>query len=306
MPVAHVIQIIRPNPAAPISKHWTTYAVYLGAALSSLLTLHFFFLRRWRPFRVLGKALVTCCGCCGRAKTPKSKGRKVASDKGRPGTRGKARKFEYESDIGDDSGEAEGYEEMRRRHAQPVHVNVVLDPRYLASAHYSLPAAALASAAAVGTVPTTLSHPPGALFTAKGDPIPPVLDPHAIFHSPSTLTFPPSALSSSHPNHLPHSSHLPRAAQRTLATDRRTLTRLLALDAFFTVGWVVLFVFTLKVPMSSSCPPGKYGGWCNAYNVAKAAGCGLALVSAIAFGLDIQDVRELGQVRRASDKVCWF
>jgi len=195
-----------------------------------------------------------------------------------------------------------GYEEMRRRHAQPVHVNVVLDPRYLASAHSSLPASALASAAAVGSVPTTtLSHPPGALFTAKGDPIPPVLDPHAMFHSPSTLAFPPSVFSSSPPKHLP--PHLPRAAQRTLATDRRTLTRLLTLDAFFTVAWVVLFVFTLKVPMSLSCPPGKYGGWCNAYNVAKAAGCGLALMSAIAFGLDIQDVRELGRVRRASSKV---
>lgn len=205
--------------------------------------------------------------------------------------------FGYESDL---SGEADR-EEMRGRRIQPVHVNVALDPRYITSAHPSLSGSALASAVALGTVPTTArSHPPGALFTAEGDPIPPTPHPHALFHPPSVLTFPSNIPSSSHPTSLPH---LSRTAKRSIATDRRTLTRLLVLDAFFAVGWGVLVVLAFMLPTSLNCPPGKYGGWCNAYNITKAAGCGLALLSVVAFGLDVRDIAELGRVRKASSRL---
>lgn len=214
-----------------------------------------------------------------------------------PARRGKAGKYEDSDMVGNDGDEDE--EEMRRRHSHPVHVNVVVDPRYLASAHPSL--SALASAAAMEA---TASHPPGALFTADGDPIALAPHSHALFHTPSTLTLPSSLLPSSHhPTSSSSSPFLSRAAKRTLATDRRTLTRLLTLDAFFTVGWGALFVLTLMLPKSLSCPPGKYEGWCNAYNVAKAAGLGLALVSIAAFGLDVNDARELGRVQQRSGRV---
>lgn len=315
-------QIFRPKPAPPISTHWSTYALYITSVLSALLSAHFFFLRRWTPFRVLGKALFTCCGCCGRRKGRRgnAKGREIAGKySGARGTKTQRRQSREEDSDDDDD------EIMRQR---PVHVNLVMDPRYFPSSGAGAgPGATLPTSLPAASTPFHPSHPPGALFTAKGDPIPPstATSPPFLSHYSSglSLSAPPKSLlsgpSSYHlapgdPNmrgHQPPTFPLSRTVRRhlrmTLSIDRRTLTRLLLLDSFFALGWGTLFILTLFFLHTKDasgkpyvCKPGAFGGWCNAYNTIRAAGCVLSAFSLVAFWLDVRDVRALNQVKRAT------
>jgi len=72
---------------------------------------------------------------------------------------------------------------------------------------------------------------------------------------------------------------------------RKELKWLLFTDTIFFFLWSVEFVWTL---IREKCPPGGFNGWCNAYNVASAGACFLALV----FGLNVFfDVKDLHQSR---------
>lgn len=264
----YALLFLHPNPKAPPEEKWQTYALYGYSVLSTILMLHWFFLRRWRPFRILAKNVASCCGCCRRGK---SKRRKEAMMKGRGGKPIKKNSAASSDEESDENG---AYEQAR----QPVLVNVVLDPRYLTSAHPS----AMASHPSLSLPPAS---GPAALFDAAGDPIP-------IPSAPVAPSFIPSF-----PVTQARTTRADRVSWKKLRTDRRTLNRLTTLDILLVLTWSTIFVLLF----SSKCSPGSFQGWCNAYNTGRAAALIIALLSLVGVLLDIQDVRALNWIRRVRD-----
>ncbi|KZV90097.1 hypothetical protein EXIGLDRAFT_838040 [Exidia glandulosa HHB12029] len=74
----------------------------------------------------------------------------------------------------------------------------------------------------------------------------------------------------------------------------RTFTkRLIAFDIVMILLWGGAFVLATFV--GKNCPPGKYAGWCDAYNLALAGSCLLVICFGLSAFFDIRDLRMSAQ-----------
>ncbi|KZV92161.1 hypothetical protein EXIGLDRAFT_769245 [Exidia glandulosa HHB12029] len=53
--------------------------------------------------------------------------------------------------------------------------------------------------------------------------------------------------------------------------------------------------FVLATFVGKNCPPGKYAGWCDAYNLALAGSCLLVICFGLSAFFDIRDLRMSAQ-----------
>jgi hypothetical protein len=68
---------------------------------------------------------------------------------------------------------------------------------------------------------------------------------------------------------------------------RAHLRRIMAFDVLALGAWAAAFVYLLTGPR---CPPNTCAGWCDAWNVASAAACFLALAFGFAVFFDVKDL----------------
>jgi hypothetical protein len=327
---------VHPSPKAPPqvgSFVWSTYLLYGLSIISALLVLHFFVLRRTQFVREIGTGTLKCCGGRGDRRLG-APGRRNRADRrgnqrrifggGKKHPRGAVRGYDH--GWNDSSSDEDDYGRGR----QPVHVNVMIDPRYFGGSLPSLPAPL-----PPGSLPFT-KDPDGSLSwkdASSASPLPP-----AFLQHPRSTYFPSSSYGGdggaggaiSVPGVSPfltpsmtaltaqQSGGAPRAigrrarrAQRFVqVTDQDTVFKLMMLDLFFGLSWVAVFIYLVLRSSASAaqasgggsayCPPGGFGGWCNGYNTARAAGLLLGLASLGAVVLDAQDRRALAQAAQRS------
>jgi len=70
---------------------------------------------------------------------------------------------------------------------------------------------------------------------------------------------------------------------------RKELKQMLFLDTVCFFLWSVEFIWIL---MREKCPPGRFNGWCDAYNVASAGACLLGLVFGVNVFFDVKDLHQ--------------
>ena len=76
---------------------------------------------------------------------------------------------------------------------------------------------------------------------------------------------------------------------------RKELKWVTTTDGAGLVLWGVVFVWTL---LSGTCPPGGFDGYCNAWNVAEAGSCLLALAFGLSCYFGVVDLHQSRQSPR--------
>ena len=85
------------------------------------------------------------------------------------------------------------------------------------------------------------------------------------------------------------------AMERAWIAARKELKWVTTADGAGLVLWGVVFVWTL---LSGTCPPGGFDGYCNAWNVAEAGSCLLALAFGLSCYFGVVDLHQSRQSPR--------
>lgn len=83
------------------------------------------------------------------------------------------------------------------------------------------------------------------------------------------------------------------AIEQSWRRARSFQKQLIAFDIVMVLAWAGAFIYATFI--GKNCPPGQFGGWCDAYNLTLAGACLLAVFFSLSAFFDIRDLRMSAQ-----------